>query len=429
VRVTFVTHGCRLNRAESDACAGRLRAAGHEVVDDAGQADVAVLRSCSITAQADADARAALRRLRRRHPHLRLVATGCWATAAPQAAAPLADAVVSHDDGDRLIAAVLGLDPAPTPAFVPERRLRVTARWDEAAIDPRRARALLKVQDGCDYRCAFCIVPHVRGPSRSLGTTEIVRQLERLVEDGAREVVLTGVHLGTWGRDLRPRARTSDLVAALLPHLGPARLRMSSIDPHEVDDDLLAIMAAHPDRVCRHLHLPVQSGDDGVLRRMRRGHDAASFADLCARAAAAIPGLAVGVDVIAGFPGEDPRAFARTLALIDRVPVAYVHAFPYSPRAGTPAADWADDVGAPVRRARVEQLRALSQRRAADFAAGLAGREVDLVLHRRPAPAGGERIGVTDHYVELAVDGPAPPGARVRARVDAHGRRARVVGA
>jgi threonylcarbamoyladenosine tRNA methylthiotransferase MtaB len=419
MRVAFVTHGCRLNRADSDAMAGHLRAHGHEIV--AADAEAIVVNTCTITHGADADARRVVRRLRRAHPDARIVTTGCWATAQPELARALgSDAVLDNAH-----------KPDIAQTLVPAARLtrsRADAFGLPAAVADDRARARLKVQDGCNYRCAFCIVPQVRGASRSLPVESAQAQLRGLVAAGAPEVVLTGVHLGTWGRDLRPRRSVAELVEALLPHLGSARLRLSSIDPHEVDDALIDLWVAHPRALCRHLHLPVQSADDEVLRAMRRGHDASAFVDVVQRAVARVPGISIGTDVIAGFPTETAAAFERTLARLAALPLAYLHVFSYSPRADTVAAGMDDIVGVAARAERTRRLRALSSQREAAFARAQAGTLADVVCHRRPDREG-LAIGVTDNFVRLQLSGSVAFGARIAARVDATGRRAEPVSA
>lgn len=426
MRVAIDTHGCRLNRFESDAMAQALTGAGHVLVDEPAQAEVYVLNSCTITHQADADARRAVRRARRANPTLRVVLTGCLANADAGAAAALpgVDAVLGNaDKGElhELLARLPGrAGPTSTPALVSVRALtrRMPFTPLPPAVAPRRARALLKVQDGCNYRCAFCIVPHVRGASRSLPVESAVAQARAMVAAGAPELVLTGVHLGTYGRDLRPRRRLAELVAALLPHLGGARLRLSSIDPHEVDDALLELMAAHPRALCRHLHLPVQAGDDGVLRRMRRAHTTQTFADLVQRAVARVPGLAIGSDVIVGHPGEDEAAFERGAALLAGLPLAYLHVFPFSPRRGTPAAAMPDQVEVGARRLRGGRLRALSERLVAARHRAAGGRVVDAVVHRSPR-RDGRYEALTDDYlrVVLPAGGAAWAGRRLSLRL------------
>jgi threonylcarbamoyladenosine tRNA methylthiotransferase MtaB len=446
VRVAIDTHGCRLNQSESDAMTEVLAQAGHTLAAGAHEADVYVLNSCTITHQADADARRAVRRARRENPGVRVVLTGCMANADPAAAAalPEVDAVLGNADKAELAAllrrlrsdTVLGRadergvsgprgsrEPALISVSALTRRMPFTP-LPGAALG-RRARALLKVQDGCDHRCAFCIVPSVRGGSRSLPMGEVVDHARRLVESGVPELVLTGVHLGTYGRDLRPRVRLSELVAALVPQLGDARLRLSSVDPHEVDDELLGLMAAHPQTICRHLHLPVQAGDDAVLRRMRRGHTAETFAMLVRRAVARVPGVAIGSDVIVGHPGEDEAAFERGAALLRGLPLAYLHVFSYSPRRGTAAADMPDAAPPRERARRSAELRALSSEWVAARHEAAAGRTADVVVHLRPR-GDGMHEGLTDDdlRVELPPDaGAAWAGKRVTVRLSDDGRR------
>lgn len=429
VRVALDTHGCRLNRFETDAMAEALVRAGHTWAASVREADVYVLNSCTITREADADARRAVRRARRENPGVKVVLTGCLANADPAAAAALpgVDAVLGNADKGRLaelLRALPGAAPGPALISVSALTRRMPFTPLPPAIAGRRARALLKVQDGCDYRCAFCIVPQVRGGSRSLAVGEVVAQARRLVASGVPELVLTGVHLGTYGRDLRPRVRLSELVAALVPQLGAARLRLSSIDPHEVGDELLGLMAAHPRAICRHLHLPVQAGDDAVLRRMRRGHTAEAFVSLVRRAVAMVPGVAIGSDVIVGHPGEDEAAFERGAALLRGLPLAYLHVFPYSPRRGTAAAAMPDAAPPRERARRGAELRALSSAWVAARHHAAAGRMADVVVHLQPR-ADGVHEGLTDDdlRVELPAHGPALAGQRVALRLGPDGRR------
>jgi threonylcarbamoyladenosine tRNA methylthiotransferase MtaB len=437
VRAAIVGFGCRVNQSESEGMAAALRAAGW-AIREVEQADVVVVNGCAITAAAEADGRAAVRRIARVNPAARVVVTGCWAESVrdgalglpgvalvvgnagkPDIVAHAADAL--RERGPDVAIARLRRQPHGAPRLDGES-LR------ELPIDvDARARVLLKVQDGCDYRCSFCIVPSVRGPSRSLAPARVLAGLDGLVAAGVREVVLTGIHLGTYGRDLRPRSRLAELVAGALERLGPARLRLSSIDPHEVDEELLRLIATHPDRLCRHLHLPVQSCDDGVLRAMRRAHDVAEFVDLVARARRAVPDLAISSDVIVGHPGEDDEAFARTHDVLSMLPIAYLHVFPYSPRRGTLGPTLPGQVAPATIAARSRALRALSRAKAAAFRQGLADRSHDVVVHRR-ADAAGVWWGRTDHDVRVRVDGGAShAGARVRVHLEGDGWTARPI--
>ncbi len=406
MRVALATHGCRLNQSETDAMEAALVAAGHDIADGPEDAEVFVLHSCTITHQAGAEARAQIRRAKRRNPSVRVLVTGCYANAEPQqvAAMPEVDAVLGNGEKDALQSVLQDLSPAESTrpagaAFVQVSALkkRTTLTALTAATPRRRTRSLLKVQDGCNYRCSFCIVPQVRGNSRSVSVADVVVQARGLVEAGAPEIVLTGIHLGTYGRDLRPRVRLAELVTALLPVLGNARLRLSSLDPHEVDDDLIGLLAAHQPQICRYLHLPVQSGDPQVLRAMRRGHTAEDFATLTTKLDAAVPGIGIGTDVIVGFPGETDAQFDNTYALLRDAPVAYHHVFTYSVRKNTAAATMPDQIDPAVKSSRNKALRDLSRAQTEAFAARFEGQTLDCVIE------GGRRgpVALADNYVRV----------------------------
>lgn len=408
MRVAFATLGCRLNQFESDALEAMARAAGHAVVDAEAAPELVVVNTCTITHEADADARQQVRRAAREGA--KVVVTGCWATAAPAEAAALPGVtlVVGNREKERLFEVlaetcleehVPKIDVAPVDLL---RRVRVSRL--RPAADPRRSRAYLKIQDGCDYRCSFCVVPQVRGRSASVPPAEVQAQLAELVAAGVPEVVLTGVHLGIYGRDLRPRVSLATLVAGLLPLLGAARLRLGSVDPHEVDEPLVSLLATQP-QLCRYLHLPVQSGDDDTLRRMRRAHTAADLRALVPRLAATVPGIGLGTDVIAGFPGESEAAFAATEALLSSLPLAYLHVFAYSPRAGTDAACLSGQVGAAVKQRRVAALRRLSASKQEAFAGSQVGAQVRAVIHRGRHRRTGMLVGRADNGLTVLVEG------------------------
>ncbi len=406
-----------------------LVAAGHDIADGPEDAEVFVLNSCTITHQADADARASVRRAKRRNPSVRVLVTGCYANAEPDALAAMdeVDAVIGNGEKDALAEALGQLTPS-TPrdgAFVQVTALkrRKTFTGLTAATPRSRTRSLLKVQDGCNYRCSFCIVPQVRGGSRSLTIEDVVGQARSLVEAGAPEIVLTGIHLGTYGRDLRPRVRLADLVEAILPVLGPkdsgTRLRLSSLDPHEVDDDLIDLFAEHAPQLCRYFHLPVQSGDPDVLRAMRRGHTAEDFGALTKKLTAKIPGVGIGTDVIVGFPGETDAAFENTYALLRDAPVAYHHVFTYSIRKGTAAATMAGQVHPEVKAERNRRLRDLSQAQTEAFAEEFEGERIDVVVERGRRE---QAMALGDNYVRVPlVRGDLEVGQRGRVTIERHG--------
>lgn len=403
-RIAFTTIGCRLNQFETDALRGKAAAAAWEVVPFEAQADVYVINTCTITAQADADSRRLARQAVRRNPAALVAVTGCYAQGAPEEVAriPGVDLVLGTGEKARLLTY---LDAAAKNGGA-----RVVVGGTGAlrgldageygpGIDPDRTRAFLKVQDGCNYGCSFCIVPRVRGANRSLPEGAILHELVRLHAVGFPEVVLTGIHLGTYGRDLPARTSLAALCRriAALPD-GP-RIRLSSLDPHEVGPELIALLAGSR-RFCRHVHLPLQSGDETILRRMRRGHTAAQFRGLVERLAAAVPGIAVTADVIVGFPGEDDRAFRATAALLESLPLAGFHVFSYSRRPGTDAATFADQVPSATITQRNRHLRALSAQKADAFRRAALGHSLEVVVLHRDGP-GGLLEGLSDNYLPV----------------------------
>jgi threonylcarbamoyladenosine tRNA methylthiotransferase MtaB len=267
------------------------------------------------------------------------------------------------------------------------------------AIDTDRTRAFLKIQDGCNYHCSFCIVPEVRGPNHSQRPEAILGEIRRLHAAGFPEVVLTGVHLGTYGRDLSPPTSLAELCREIADLPEAPRIRLSSLDPHEVKADLIRLLAASP-RFCRHLHLPLQSGDEGILRRMRRGHTAAQFRELVERLAAEVPGIAVSGDIIVGFPGEDDPAFQNTYDLLQAAPIAGMHVFSYSRRPGTDAAGYPDHVPKPVKARRSRILRALVARKAQAFRRQFLGEILEVVVLDRRGPDG-LLEGLSDNYLRV----------------------------
>lgn len=452
MRFAVETHGCRLNQAETDALVAQLESRGHEHVA-IEQAELYLLNSCAITHAADADARAAIRRARRRNPEARLVITGCHANAEPEqlAAMPELAAVIGNAEKqgagllDRL-ASLVGSPSAGPPLIAVEdltRRVRARTWTHAAAPSPARSRPLLKIQDGCDYQCSFCIVPRVRGRSRSVAPESVIAQLRAQVEAGASEVVLTGAHLGLWGRDLARSStgagpRLAELVGRLLAEVPGARLRLGSVDPHEVDDALVALLGRGVGDVssghaglCQHIHLPIQAGDDGLLRAMRRAHRVADLEGLVPRLRAAAPGIGLGTDVIVGFPGETEDAFARTLALFEALEIPFAHVFVWSPRTGTAAVDLPDRVSPSIAAARSRALRERVASSRGRFLDAQVGGERPAVILRRRSRRSGALLALTDNYVKLEVDGPdGLLGRRVRVAIDersATGLRARVL--
>ncbi len=372
--------GCRASRADGEAIAAGLRGAGWCQAIDLKSAKIVVLNTCSVTAEADRSARAYLRRLQRVNPQIRVVVTGCYAQRAPTEVAALAgvDAVVGNSHKSRVVEAALSLIAEDVPmtakghpcrvsdsAFLPLGAILTTispARaaasiWHDPdfahselavlpfAADAHQTRPNLKVQDGCGNRCTFCIIPVTRGPSRSISLDECLRAVEEFLESGGKELVLSGINLGRWGRDLFPAGRFEDMVAAILERTALPRLRISSVEPMDWSPALIDLFRrygedyGHGPRLARHAHLPLQSGSDAILRAMHRRYRPWHYAARVEELRAALPDAAIGADVMVGFPGETEALFGETYDFVERMPFTYLHLFPFSARPGTAAAE------------------------------------------------------------------------------------------
>jgi threonylcarbamoyladenosine tRNA methylthiotransferase MtaB len=425
--------GCRASRSDGESIASDLRRRGLEPASHPAAAHVVIVNTCSVTAEADRQARAWLRRVRRENPDARVVVTGCYAQRAPQELAALTevDAVVgnSHKSLVAELAAELATQPrsATQPDFVPLSML-VDDRFAHAelaslpfAADAQQTRPNLKVQDGCGNRCSFCIIPATRGPSRSLPLDACLENVRRFVDQGGQELVLSGINLGRWGRDLQPVRRFEDLVEAILRRTSLSRLRLSSIEPMDWSDDLLALYAAfaggeHP-RLARHTHLPLQSGSDAILRRMYRRYRPWHYAERLGKIRALLPDAAIGADVMIGFPGETGALFQESYDFIAAQPFTYLHLFPFSARPSTPAWELHRQCPVPARavRQRMDALRALIAEKSRAFRAAFIGRTLSAVT-MEPLP-GGATLAMTDNFLRLEILEALPPNRMVAALV------------
>lgn len=411
--LTVHTLGCKINQFDGAAVGVAARAAGYRVVPGDERADVVIINTCTVTGRAEAEGRRLVGRLRRRNPGATIVMTGCHAQVDPKAAAAVAgvDLVVGTLEKDRLVELLteheaLGRSMGEPLVRVGDPRARRTLEVPRVDRFGSRARAFVKVQDGCNAGCAFCVIPRARGRSRSAPIPDVLRQIEAYHRAGYREVVLAGIHLGAYGRDLAPRATLAELLAAILDQGRMPRVRVSSIEPTHATDALLDLMAGD-ERVCPHFHLPLQSGSDAVLRRMRRGYTAARYRERVDRIFSRLPGAALGLDVIAGFPGETDADHALTERFIDELPAAYLHVFPFSPRPGTRAAEAPDALRRAVVTERAERLRALGERKRAAYLRAMAGRPLRVLLEGPWGGFGDRLVGTARNYVPVAVRGDA----------------------
>jgi threonylcarbamoyladenosine tRNA methylthiotransferase MtaB len=418
----IVTLGCKLNQADSSALEARLRRLGmrRAAGPEPAAADLVLLNTCTVTGGADREARQIARRLRRIHPAATLVVTGCYAERDAEALRGIAgvDAVVGMRDQagsvEAIARAALGIAPTQAlggpdgaPPGLDLGRFGETTACDPAESD--RTRAFLKIQDGCDLRCSYCVIPSVRGASRSLPAEMVLDRLAALGDAGYREVVLTGVNTGDWGGDFDPPARLDHLLARALERAAVARLRLNSLEPRTVTERLAALMAGGGGRLARHLQVPLQSGCDAVLARMRRNYRTADYARVLERVSAAVPDVGLGADVIVGFPAESEAEFEATCRFVEASPLAYLHVFPYSERPGTTAASLPDRVPPAVVAARSARLRALGRTLSLRFRRRFVGRTLEVLALREVRPDGRVRA-LSDNFIDCGLLAGGPTG-------------------
>jgi len=405
--------GCRASQADGAALEAQLSTHGLECATHRGAADFVILNTCTVTAGADEDLRQTLRRVHRENPQSRILVTGCYAQRAPEelAALPGVEWVVGNSHKTEISNLPTG---APyhgqiLVGHIFARQDFLTAPMVEAGAD--RTRPNLKIQDGCNNRCSFCIIPFVRGRSRSSEPDLVVEQVRNLAPR-YREVVLTGINLGRWGREAGSRLRLADLLRRLLAETEIARLRVSSVEPMDLSDDLLTLMAESP-RVAKHVHAPLQSGCDSALRRMHRKYRPRHYADRVLKARRLMPDAAIGADVMAGFPGETDAEFDASLAFIESLPFTYLHVFTYSERPGTPAADSPNQVPVAVRKHRSRLLRELAAKKNLEFRRRLVGRTLSVVTL--------EELGMalSDNFIKVELAARRAPNRLIEVEIDA----------
>ena len=399
MRVFLQALGCRLNEAELETWSRDCRERGFTLSEDAGQADMVIINTCAVTGESVRKSRQLIRRVHRECPQARLVVSGCYASLSPDDMAGElgVDLVVPNPDKDRLISIAadsLNLPVMPQAATEP---------GENALLGRSRQRAFIKVQDGCRYRCAFCIVTTARGEERSRAINEVVEEVHRIHAGGIQEVVLAGVHLGGYGNDIGSDLKT--LIEAVLKRTSVPRVRLGSLEPWELPDGFWSLF--DDPRLMPHLHLPIQSGADSVLRRMSRRCRSAEFLELVAQARQAVPGFNVTTDIIVGFPGETEQEWQQTIAFASQMDFGHIHIFAYSPRAGTKAADMPNQLSRDIKRARSQQMHELareSRRRVLQRSVGL---EYEILVEGRGidrADGQGSWSGYTPNYLRVELN-------------------------
>ncbi len=403
--VSFATLGCKTNQFESAAMQEALEQAGYRIVAFEGGADLVIVNTCTVTNATDAQSRNLVRRARRLNPACRVIVTGCYAQIDPEAlrALPGVGLVIGNEEKQSLLAYLQGEAEVTSGIAVSDIRQAASVSLPPLTSFAGRSRAFVQIQNGCDAFCSYCIIPYARGASRSAQPDEILRQVSDLVAAGFWEVVLTGIHIGGYGADLAAPLTLLDLLRRIEAETGIHRLRLGSIEPTEISDELLAHVASSP-VVCPHFHIPLQAGDDEVLQRMGRTYDTATFAGLLQRIRSLLPDAALCLDVITGFPGESESAFERGRDFIAGLPITDLHVFPYSRRPGTPAAKLPDQVPGDVSRARAEALRQLAADKQQAFAERFIGQKLEVVVEG--GSKDGLLKGVSRNYLDVRFEGP-----------------------
>ena len=418
--------GCRATEADASALSGSLLASGLAPAADQNAADIVVLNTCTVTAAADAQAREAVRKIHRMNPAARIVVTGCYAQRAPDEVAAMegVEWVVgnSHQgeipeilrahppraSRDFVLVTDLGTDAlslarGPAKILTGDIFAQSSVQIAPAALSTHdRTRPILKIQDGCNNRCSYCVIPFVRGKSRSLPPDQVIREVRALCEAGAKEIVLSGINLGSYGRDLTPRADLAEIVRRILDETALDQLRFSSIEPQDVTEDFVALVAWSP-RIARHFHIPLQSGSDRILRAMHRWYRTAHYAERLHLIRRMLPDAAIGADVIVGFPGETDARFRETFDFIERLPFTYLHVFSFSERPGTAAAALGERVPGQAIRERARTLRDLSHEKAAEFRATQAGCSTRALTLARGDDTHTEAL--TGNYLKVQIAG------------------------
>jgi len=403
MRIAVTTLGCKINQYDSAVIRSRLEEK-HSFVPFDEQADCYIINTCTVTDRADWEARQLVRRAKRRSPSSKVLLTGCYAQVSPGEVArvPGVDFVVGLNRLDDLVRLVETTDLNSPRIHVSDvQRQRGVPVLGTRAL-PGHTRAFLKIQEGCNYTCTYCIIPAARGLSRSVAPREVLNQVRLLADAGYAEIVLTGIHLGGYGRDLTPKIDLTALVEMLGDSSLVRRIRLSSLDPREVPDRLLDLIA-RSEVICPHLHVCAQAGEDAILKQMRRNYDTAYYRELLSKTRERLPEAALGSDIIVGFPGESDEQFESSLTYFASLPLTYFHVFPYSARRGTAASILPDPLAIPIKRARAQRMRQLGAQKKEQFCQTFRGRRMPVLIEEKIDRGSGGRRGFSRNYLPIIV--------------------------
>lgn len=414
-KAAFMTLGCKVNQYETETMEGLFRQEGYEVVPFSERADVYIVNTCSVTSLGEKKSRQLIRRAQRLNPEAVLAVTGCYAQLNP--------AEIARIDGVRLVIGNQGREnivklceqaaTIPGPITVVDDIMQAKQFEDIPLFGvPQRTRAFLKIQEGCQNFCTYCIIPYTRGPLRSRPLESVKRETAKLVKAGFKEIVLTGIHLGAYGRDLEGNITLADAAREVLRFPEIRRLRLGSLESVELSPDLFELIRSD-ERFAKHLHLPLQAGAEEILHRMNRHYDKAEFLSLIQNVEREIPGVAISTDIIVGFPGETEAMFAESLEYVAKLNFMRMHIFPYSKREGTPAAAMPDQVPEAVKHERVKRMQELAEKKAAEYLRQFIGKTLSVLIETEN---GGIWDGLTGNYIRVYTDVVAKPGELVLLR-------------
>ncbi len=409
--VAITTLGCKTNQFDSAVMEESLKKGEFRITDFSEKADVYIINTCTVTHRSDFQSRQLIRRAKRQNPDAKVVVAGCYAQVSPEEVARIegVDYVIGNT-GKIDIAEILGAGVGAPLAAPLQDKIITTDIFKETEVKGFRVssfsdhtRAFLKIQEGCHAFCSYCIVPFARGGSRSVKPDEVMDGFKRLVDEGYKEVVLTGIHLGYYGEELEPPTDLLALLKAIDKEFPKLRIRISSLEPTEITDEFIEFLST-ASAVCNHLHIPLQSGDDGILKAMNRRYTASFFASVVEKVAAKVTDIGIGVDVITGFPGEGEKEFLNSYNLLKGLPISYLHVFPYSKRKGTPAAEFLNHVHPNTIKERCERLRELSEEKKKEFMGRFVGKELTVLVERGRDKLTGLRKATTRNNLQLQVN-------------------------
>lgn len=407
-RFYIKTLGCKVNHYESDGIATELINNGFGKAKTIKNAQICIINTCTVTSKAGRQSRQAIRKIIKSNPSTKVIVTGCHAQIEPEKIRAIenVDEIVSHKDKFKIFDALISKDLSKNHFSFPEpNRCRDTVfRSFEHVVKGEMTRAYLKIQDGCNSYCSYCIIPYARGPSRSMSGDEVISNLKGLYSQDFEEAILTGIHLGTWGWDFTKKSSLSELFQKIFKTKDIPRVRISSIEPNELTNDIIDF-ASNPAKLCDHFHIPLQSGDDEILRKMKRPYDTNFFNKLISKINKKLPNVSIGIDVIAGFPGETLEHFKNTFAFIKELEISYIHVFPYSPRKGTKAYGFSDKVNNNEIKSRCSQLRKLSNKKKKNFEKQMINKKLTAIIQTKRDKKTNLLVAMTSNYLSVLVEG------------------------